>query len=124
VLQICTAVLVDDAVVEHWHNRDRDSQSMSNTAHAGVSHDAIRVLAAVVQLVRDAVPGYDWDSESDCHCILLPGHWLTYNMLVLLALPFPATGNFESSAPRPSPACLARWAQAPYQGGCASSRPQ
>jgi hypothetical protein len=52
-LQICTAVL--DAV-EH------NSQSMSNTAHAGVSHDAI---LAAVQLVRDAVPGYDWD----CKCI-------------------------------------------------------
>jgi hypothetical protein len=69
-LQICTAVL--DAV-EH------NSQSMSNTAHAGVSHDAI---LAAVQLVRDAVPGYDWD------CI--PGYcqWLTNTLL--LALPFPA----------------------------------
>jgi hypothetical protein len=47
-LEICAAVL--DAV-------ERNSQSMSNTMHAGVSHDAIR---EAVQLVRDAIPGYDW----------------------------------------------------------------
>jgi hypothetical protein len=49
-LQICAAVL--DAV-EH------DSQSMSNTAHAGVSHDATGtgIFATTVQLqvVRDAL---------------------------------------------------------------------
>ena len=67
-LQICAAVL--DAV-------ERNSQSMSNTMHAGVSHDATR---EAVQLVRDAVPGYDWSC--------MPGRWLTYTLL--LALPFPA----------------------------------
>jgi hypothetical protein len=46
---------------------------MSNTAHA-------EAILAAVQLVRDAVPGYDWD------CI--PGYWQTYTLL--LALPFPA----------------------------------
>ncbi len=65
-LQIWAAVL--DAV-------ERNSQS--NTMHAGVSRDAI---SDAVQLVRDAVPAYDWS------CV--PGRWLTYTLL--LALPFPA----------------------------------
>jgi hypothetical protein len=56
---------------------------LSNTAHAGVSHDTI---FAAVQLVCDAVPGYDWNCK--------PGRWLTYTQLLaytlLLALPFPA----------------------------------
>jgi hypothetical protein len=71
-LQVCTAVL--DA-------KEHNSQSMSNTAHAGVSHDAI---LAAVQLVRDAVPGYDWDCMPG-RC--MPGYWLTY--MLLLAVPFP-----------------------------------
>ncbi len=55
--------------------------------HAGVSHDAIR---EAVQLVRDAVPGYDWSC--------MPGRWLTYTLL--LALPFPAK-VVRPDAPQP-----------------------
>ena len=54
-----------------------NSESMSNTAHAGVDHDAIYDAARNVQLIAE---GYDWNC--------LPGRWLTYCML--LALPFSA----------------------------------
>ena len=51
--------------------------SMSNTEHAGVSHNDI--IAAVAR-VREAAPAYNWK------CV--PGQWLTYTLL--LALPFSA----------------------------------
>ena len=62
--RICSAAIVN-------------AVSMSNTAHAGVDHDAIHDAARnVQQLAR----GYDWNC--------LPGQWLTYCML--LALPYSA----------------------------------
>jgi hypothetical protein len=54
-----------------------NSESMSDTRAAGVSHEQI---FAAVERVRTAVPGYDWN------CV--PGQWLIYTLL--LALPFPA----------------------------------
>ena len=67
-LWLCDAI--ENAV--RWN-----SESMSDTRAAGVSHEQI---FATVQRVRDAAPGYDWN------CV--PGHWLVYTLL--LALPFPA----------------------------------
>ena len=51
--------------------------SMSNTEHAGVSHQDI--FTAIAR-VRDATPAYNWK------CV--PGQWLSYTLL--LALPFSA----------------------------------
>ena len=73
--RICDAI--DEAVA-------RNSESMSDTRNAGVSHSDI--LDAVEE-VRRATQGYQWD------CI--PGKWLIYTLL--LALPFPAV------AVRPDP---------------------
>jgi hypothetical protein len=67
-LRLCDAI--DEAV-------RFNGTSMSNTEHAGVSHQDI--FAAVAR-VRDAVPMYNWK------CV--PGQWLTYTLL--LALPFSA----------------------------------
>ena len=50
---------------------------MSNTEHAGVSHQDI--FTAIAR-VRGAVPAYNWK------CV--PGQWLSYTLL--LALPFSA----------------------------------
>ena len=72
---MCDAI--DEAVA-------RNSESMSDTRNAGVSHSDI--LDAVEE-VRRATQGYQWD------CI--PGKWLIYTLL--LALPFPAV------AVRPDP---------------------
>ena len=54
-----------------------NGNSMSNTMHAGVSHD--RITAASVA-VLEAVDTYQWDCT--------PGRWLMYTLL--LALPFAA----------------------------------
>jgi hypothetical protein len=54
-----------------------NAENMSNTAHAGVDHDAIR---DAVQAAKALVHGYNWDCE--------PGRWLIYRLL--LALPYPA----------------------------------
>ena len=67
-LWLCDAI--EDAV--RWN-----SESMSDTRAAGVSHD---LIFAALERVRSAAPGYDWN------CV--PGRWLTYTLL--LALPFPA----------------------------------
>ena len=64
--QLCDAI--EEAV--RWN-----SESMSNTENAGVSHSGI---VDAVDRVRDAAAGYDWKCD--------PGRWLVYTLL--LALPF------------------------------------
>jgi hypothetical protein len=49
----------------------QNSESISNTANTGVSHEAIH---AVVLAVRDVIHAYNWDCT--------PGRWLVYGRCV------------------------------------------